>query len=304
MSRSCHSATSSSAAAAFPRRTRARPVTCSDLIGLRLWGIALEPFWPRPNGSRTSPTSVRARWRISVAKRSKPGAGQRDRLQELGVAVTRHHLGRHRLALQPQAGEHARLELRGRRRVRSRRRRKPRRRPPGRRRAPTAVALRSASNAKPASLIAERRRLGMDAVGAADAQGVDVLARLGRQRLDEPAGIRQDQLGDVLDLQRQARVEHVAGGQPVVDPAPGRAGRFRQHVDECGGVVVGDLLALIDRLDGERRRSGSRPAPASLGPSISSQAATSTSRIASNRADRDQALAELAACVPRDQRGP
>ena len=72
MSRSCHSATFSSAAWALPRSTRARPATCSDLIGLRLWGIELEPFWPAPNGSRTSPTSVRARWRSSVAKRSSP----------------------------------------------------------------------------------------------------------------------------------------------------------------------------------------------------------------------------------------
>ena len=44
----------------------------SVVIGLRLWGIALEPFWPARNGSSTSRTSVRWRWRISVAKRSSP----------------------------------------------------------------------------------------------------------------------------------------------------------------------------------------------------------------------------------------
>ena len=41
-------------------------------IGLRLWGIAEEPFCPAANGSSTSRTSVRCRLRISVAKRSRP----------------------------------------------------------------------------------------------------------------------------------------------------------------------------------------------------------------------------------------
>ena len=72
MSRSCHNATSSRAATALPRSTRASPETCSDLIGLRLWGIALEPFCPAPNGSRASETSVRARWRSSTENRSNP----------------------------------------------------------------------------------------------------------------------------------------------------------------------------------------------------------------------------------------
>ncbi len=70
MSRSCHSATFSSATTALPRSTRARPEMRSHVIGLRLCGIADEPFWPRPNGSSASRTSVRCRWRISVANRS------------------------------------------------------------------------------------------------------------------------------------------------------------------------------------------------------------------------------------------
>ena len=70
MSRSCQSATFSSPTSAFARTTRAIPQIRSAVIGLRLCGIADEPFWPRPNGSSTSRTSVRARWRISVANRS------------------------------------------------------------------------------------------------------------------------------------------------------------------------------------------------------------------------------------------
>ena len=42
----------------------------SATFGLRLCGIADEPFMPCANGSSTSRTSVRARCRISVAKRS------------------------------------------------------------------------------------------------------------------------------------------------------------------------------------------------------------------------------------------
>ena len=52
------------------RTTRASPQMRSATFGLRLCGIADEPFIPRANGSSTSRTSVRARWRISVAKRS------------------------------------------------------------------------------------------------------------------------------------------------------------------------------------------------------------------------------------------
>ena len=59
-------------ACALPRSTRARPEICSALIGLRLCGIAEEPFCPARNGSCTSRTSVRCRWRISVARRSSP----------------------------------------------------------------------------------------------------------------------------------------------------------------------------------------------------------------------------------------
>ena len=59
MSRSCQRAMSSSAAPAWARSMRARPATCSDCTGFRLWGIADEPFWPSENGSSASRISVR-----------------------------------------------------------------------------------------------------------------------------------------------------------------------------------------------------------------------------------------------------
>ena len=67
MSRSCQRATSSSAVMAWPRSTRAMPQMRSQRMGLRLWGIADEPFWRSLNGSSASRISVRCRARTSVA---------------------------------------------------------------------------------------------------------------------------------------------------------------------------------------------------------------------------------------------
>src|SRR5881398_3793453 len=71
MSRSCHSATFSSATTAFPRTTRAKPLSRSLVIGLRLCGMAELPFCPSVKNSSTSSTSVRCRWRNSVAQRDR-----------------------------------------------------------------------------------------------------------------------------------------------------------------------------------------------------------------------------------------
>ena len=112
-------------------------------------------------------------------------------------------------------------------------------------------ALRCGLEGEAGELDAEGGRLGVDAVGASGAQRVDVLAGFRREDVGEAARVGQDQPRHRLNLEGQAGVEHVGGGQPVVDPAAGRAGRRREDVDEGGGVVVGDLLALVDRLHGE-----------------------------------------------------
>ncbi len=70
MSRSCQSATFSSAGVTAERTMRARPVRFSVSTGLRLCGMADEPFCPSEKNSSASSTSVRCRWRISVASRS------------------------------------------------------------------------------------------------------------------------------------------------------------------------------------------------------------------------------------------
>ena len=74
ISRSCHSATFSSAGTALARTTRASPERFSDSTGLRLCGIAEDPFCPGWKNSSASRTSLRCRWRISVASRSMPEA--------------------------------------------------------------------------------------------------------------------------------------------------------------------------------------------------------------------------------------
>ena len=67
MSRSCQSAMFSIAARLFERTILAKPHRFSEMMGLRLCGIADEPFCPGVNGSSASNTSVRCRCRISVA---------------------------------------------------------------------------------------------------------------------------------------------------------------------------------------------------------------------------------------------
>ena len=77
------------------------PVRFSDSTGLRLCGMAEEPFWPSEKNSSASSTSVRCRWRISVASRSTEEATTPERGEIHRVAVARDDLGRDRLDLSP-----------------------------------------------------------------------------------------------------------------------------------------------------------------------------------------------------------
>ncbi len=180
MSRSCQSATFSSPTTAAARTTRARPEIRSATFGLRLCGIADEPFMPCANGSSTSRTSVRARWRISVANRSSDVAIEREHREQLGVAVARDHLRRERVRLEaePLAGDPLDLGVEagvGADRARE---------------LADAVRLERAHEARavavelerPAGeLPAERRRLGVDPVRAADADRAPVLLGAARR---------------------------------------------------------------------------------------------------------------------------
>ena len=178
MSRSCQSATFSSPTSAFARTTRARPQIRSAVIGFRLCGIADDPFWPRANGSSTSRTSVRARWRISVANRSSDDAMSASDDEQLGVAVALEDLRRARRRVEPEPLARDPLDLRVDRRVLADRPGQlpdphPRQRPLE----PRPVAVEREGPA--GELQPERRRLGVDAVRAAHAERLAMLLRAG-----------------------------------------------------------------------------------------------------------------------------
>ena len=167
MSRSCHSATFSSEASALARTSRARPLTCSQPTGLRLWGMADEPFWPEPKGSSTSRTSVFCSARISVANFSRLAAIERERRHHLGVAVALQDLRGDRRRQQPQLRADRLLDLRRQVREGAHRARELAEGDRG----PGAVEPRELAlqlGVPERQLQAERHRLGVDAVRAPD----------------------------------------------------------------------------------------------------------------------------------------
>ena len=117
MSRSCHSATSSRAAWALPRSTRASPEICSlrDRVALvRHRARALLPGAKRLlQLAHLRALQVTDLGRQPLQARARQG----DRLHELGVAIARDDLRGDILARQPQPLQHARLELGARRRI-------------------------------------------------------------------------------------------------------------------------------------------------------------------------------------------
>jgi hypothetical protein len=124
------------------------------------------------------------------------------------VAVTGDDLGGDRLALQTQTREHARLEVRGGRRVGSD--------GPAHRShlglgegALQTLEVALGLEGEAGELDPERRRLGVDAVRASRTQRVDVLMSARGEHLDEALRVGEQQRRDVAQLQREAGVQHV-----------------------------------------------------------------------------------------------
>ena len=182
-------------------RARARRRVRSS-TGLRLCGIALEPSGLLRNGSSTSRTSVRCRWRISVAKRFSAGAGQGDRVADSSAwrsrGTTWVETGS---GARPSRCRAARLEVRAERGERADGAGdRPRRSVEG---ALQPVGVAVGLDRVAASLSPKLRRLGMDAVRAADAQRVACSRAFLRQFERERARGGDEDGAGALELQRE-----------------------------------------------------------------------------------------------------
>jgi hypothetical protein len=179
-------------------------------------------------------------------------ARQRDRLEQLRVAVPGHHLGGDGLPLEAQPLQHALLVGRLVRGVCAHGTRDRPHRGLGER---PLEALRVAMSleGEARELQAEGRRLGVDAVRAPDAERVAVLAGPLEQRGHQLARAREDPLAGRLELEGEPGVHDVGAGEPEMDPTSRRPGRLGEGVDEGRRLVVGHRLARPDGLERERR---------------------------------------------------
>ena len=155
---------------ALPRSTRASPVTCSDLIGLRLWGIALSPSDRR----RTARAPPRPRCGRGAGARCEP----LEPAPASAIAWSSSACGPARRPGSTPARRRGRAfqdaaQSRATWRCTCRRRRTGHRRSPGGTLLQALLVARRLER-EPGELDPERRRLGVDAVGAPDAERVDV----------------------------------------------------------------------------------------------------------------------------------
>ena len=250
MSRSCHRATFSRAAPRLPRSTRARPTICSHPIGLRLCGMADEPFWPLAKGSSTSPISVFWSPRISRANFSSDAAVIARAATQLRVPVALDDLRRHGRRLEPELRADRPLDRRIEVGVGADRAGDLAHRDAG------ARALHAGDVAADflvpeRQLPAERRGLGVHAVRAADHRRAAVFQGPGAHGRPQLVEALQHQVARVLHLERQRRVEHVRRGEAEVQPPRLGADMLGDGRREGDDVVPGDLLDGLDPRDVE-----------------------------------------------------
>ena len=292
MSRSCQSGTFSRPTTAAARTTRASPEIRSATFGLRLCGIADEPFMP--GGERLLDLAHLGAREVADLGREPV---ERRRADARAPRAAR-RAGRARSPASRPGPARARAARRRCARPRGRSRRTCRPCPrAGRRGTPRARArarsrARSSSNAQPASFQPK-------VVGSAwipCERPMQIVRRCSSARRTTAASARSmpasEQLAGVPDLQRERGVDDVRRRQPVVHPAPLRPELLGDGVDERGEVVVGRQLDLGDALGRRRRRAGAdrgdvggRDAPTSAQPS---SAASSTSSQRASLPSSDQ----------------
>ena len=99
----------------------------------------------------------------------------------------------------------------------------------------------------------------MDAVAAADGDGVLVLEGALLQRRQKRVEIGEQDVAGARKLHGEAGVEHVGRGHALVDEARIRADEFGEMREEGDHVMLGDALDLVDAIDIELRRAALLP---------------------------------------------
>ena len=181
---------------------------CSQPIGLRLCGIAEEPFWPLPNGSSTSPISVFCRPRISSGELLERGRGNRQRRHQLGVPIALDDLRRHRRRLEAEAAADASLNVR----IEVRERADRAGQFPDRDHvagAQDAVEVALQLGVPQRQLEAERHRFGVHAVRPADHRRAPVLLGAGAHGVHQRGDPLDDEAAGLAHLKRLGGVDDV-----------------------------------------------------------------------------------------------
>ena len=99
----------------------------------------------------------------------------------------------------------------------------------------------------------QRRRLGVNAVGAAHARGHLVFDRLSGQHVDEPAHIGLDDIQRLRDDAGKRGIHHVRAGQAEVQVLRFLTQALGHAAGERHNVVAGGLLDFLHALNGEFR---------------------------------------------------
>ena len=214
--------------------------------GLRLCGIAELPFWPGEKYSSASSTSVRWRWRISVASRSIDEA--------ITPSVAKNMAWRSRGMTWVETGSTTEAELGGDMLLDFRRDIGERADGAGDRASRDIVARRDQALAVArefgislGELQSEGGRLGVNAVAAADGRRPLMLESAALDHLEQRVDVLDEQLGRLLELHGERGVEHVGAGHALVKPAPLGPELLAGPGQEGDHVMLGDSLDRVDR---------------------------------------------------------